>query len=77
MNKIMPKIENWYANFLTKALSGKKPLGYLFGMVGLFIVTMIVFGANPPPMVFFPDSQPNYVNVYVETPLGNGHRTNK
>lgn len=78
MNKVMPKIENWYANFLTKALSGKKPLAYLFGMVGLFVLTMIVFGANPPPMVFFPDSQPNYVNVYVETPLGTDiERTNE
>lgn len=78
MNKIMPKIEDWYARFLTKALSGKKPLGYLFGMVGLFVFTLIVFGINPPPMVFFPDSQPNYVNVYIETPLGTDiERTNQ
>jgi multidrug efflux pump len=70
MNKIMPKIEDRYARFVTLALSGFKPIFFLAGIIGLFIFTMIVFAINPPPMVFFPESQPNYVNVFVETPLG-------
>ena len=31
---------------------------------------MMTFALNPPPIVFFPDNQPNYVNVFIETPLG-------
>ncbi len=78
MNNIMPKIEIAYANFLTKALSGMRPVIYLIGMVILFILTLGVFAVHPPPIVFFPDSQPNYVNVYVETPLGTDiERTNE
>ena len=78
MNNVMPKIEIAYANFLTKALSGMRPVIYLVGMVILFIVTLGVFAVHPPPIVFFPDSQPNYVNVYVETPLGTDiERTNE
>lgn len=78
MNNVMPKIEIAYANFLTKALSGMRPVIYLVGMVILFIVTLGVFAVHPPPIVFFPDSQPNYVNVYVETPLGTDiDRTNE
>lgn len=70
MEKIMPKIENWYARFLTNALKGFRPILYLVGIFMVFIVTMIIFNVNPPPMVFFPESQPNYVNVFIETPLG-------
>ncbi|MFT5723597.1 MAG: multidrug efflux pump [Bacteroidia bacterium] len=78
MNKIMPKIENAYANFLTKALTGIRPVLYLVGMVIFFALTLVIFTVHPPPMVFFPDSQPNYVNVYVETPLGTDiERTNE
>lgn len=70
MDKIMPKIETSYANFLKRALKGRRPLAYLGGVIVLFIATLMIFGVNPPPMVFFPDSQPNYVNVFIEAPLG-------
>ena len=31
---------------------------------------MAIFAIKTPPIVFFPDSQPNYVNIFIETPLG-------
>jgi multidrug efflux pump len=78
MEKIMPRIENRYARFLTYALSGKKPIFFLIGMVLFFIFTLVFFAANTPPVVFFPDSQPNYVNVFIETPQGTDiDRTNE
>ena len=70
MERIMPKIEERYARFLTFALGGGKPILFLIGMVVFFIFTMMLFGAKTPPIVFFPDSQPNYVNIFIETPLG-------
>jgi multidrug efflux pump len=70
MNKIMPKIENGYSRFLTFALSGYKPIFFLVGMFFVFIGAIVLFNVNPPPTVFFPENQPNYVNVYVEAPLG-------
>ncbi|MDB9881690.1 efflux RND transporter permease subunit [Bacteroidia bacterium] len=78
MNKIMPKIEESYAKFLKYALSGWKPVFFLIGIILFFVFTLGFFAANTPPIVFFPDSQPNYVNVYVETPLGTDiEKTNK
>jgi multidrug efflux pump subunit AcrB len=70
MDKIMPKIEKKYADFLTYALSGKKPYAFLAGIFGIYFITQIIFSTFTPPMVFFPEGQPNYVNVFVETPLG-------
>lgn len=78
MQKIMPRIEDRYARFLKYALSGYRPLAFLGGMVLFFFGTMMFFGANTPPIVFFPESQPNYVNVFIETPLGTDiERTNE
>lgn len=78
MEKQMPKIENTYARFLRFALGGKKPIFFLAGIIGFFIFTMMFFGINTPPIVFFPDSQPNYVNVFIETPQGTDiDRTNE
>jgi multidrug efflux pump len=70
MNNIMPKIENRYADFLNYALSGKKPIFFLVGIVAFFVLTLMLFAIKTPPIVFFPDSQPNYVNIFIETPLG-------
>jgi multidrug efflux pump subunit AcrB len=42
----------------------------MLGIILVAIGSMMTFGMNPPPMVFFPDNQPNYVNVFIETPLG-------
>lgn len=70
MANIMPKLESSYSNFITYALKGKKPLAFMGGMVVFFIVTMMIFGANTPPIVFFPETEPNMVNIFIETPLG-------
>ncbi len=70
MNKIMPKIENRYASFVKYALSGYRPIFFFLGVIGMFMLTMVIFQVKPPPTVFFPESQPNYVNVFIETPLG-------
>jgi len=78
MANSMPKIENVYARFLRFALVGWKPVLFLIGIIVFFIFTMVLFAVNPPPVVFFPDSEPNYVNVYIETPLGTDiERTNE
>jgi multidrug efflux pump subunit AcrB len=70
MQKMMPRIENKYAQFIKYALTGWKPILFMIGMIVVFIVSIMTFALNPPPIVFFPDNQPNYVNVFIETPLG-------
>ena len=70
MKETMPRIENKYAQFIKYALSGWKPILFMIGMIIVFVVSIMTFAINPPPIVFFPDNQPNYVNVFIETPLG-------
>lgn len=70
MQKMMPRIENRYAQFIQFALTGWKPILFMIGMIVVFVVSIMTFAINPPPIVFFPDNQPNYVNVFIETPLG-------
>ncbi|MGB1038531.1 MAG: efflux RND transporter permease subunit [Bacteroidia bacterium] len=78
METKMPKIEDSYARFIRFALKGWKPIGFLVGIIAFFIFTIVFFGINTPPIVFFPDSQPNYVNVFIETPQGTDiDRTNE
>jgi multidrug efflux pump len=70
MNKIMPKIENGYAQFLSGRLAGYKPLG-IMGIMLIFLVgTFVAFGIWTPKIDFFPENDPNYVNVFIEAPLG-------
>ncbi len=78
MANVMPKLENSYSNFIGFALRGKKPYAFLGGIIVFFFVTMMIFGAFTPPMVFFPETEPNMVNVFIETPLGTDiEKTNK
>jgi len=68
--KILPWIETKYERFVTWALKGKKPMILLLSMVGLFFGSIAFLAANLPEVVFFPEGQPNYVNVFVEFPTG-------
>ncbi len=66
----LPKLENFYGNFLSKAVSGNNPKKVLWGTIGLFIFSILLFAFFPPKVEFFPDNQPNYVNIFVARPIG-------
>ncbi|MBO6517357.1 MAG: efflux RND transporter permease subunit [Bacteroidia bacterium] len=70
MAKIMPKLEQLYAQTARFALSKKRPIFFFLGTFVLMIASIMFFGASNPNVVFFPDNQPKYVNVFIETPLG-------
>jgi len=66
----MVKIENAYRRFLEFVLKGKRPLALFFGLLAMMVITMMVYFGSNPKVLFFPENEPLYVNVYVETPLG-------
>lgn len=66
----LPKLENFYENFLTKALAGKKPRKYLLGTFGLLILSFILMAVAPPKVEFFPANMPKYLNIFIEQPIG-------
>ncbi len=66
----LPRLENFYANFLTRALKGRNPLKVLLGTIGIFIFAIVLMVLFPPKVDFFPENEPNYVNIFMSRPIG-------
>lgn len=77
-DKMLPVLETAYAKTVTWVLKGARPYIVFFGMIVLMVMAMgLYFGSNPK-VLFFPSNEPQYVNVFIEMPLGTDiERTNK
>ncbi len=64
------KLENTYERFVRFALSGSMPIIIFIGSFVLLIGSFIFFGATNPKFTFFPENEPQYVNVFIEMPIG-------
>ena len=69
-NKLLPKIEAGYQRFLKWVLHKKRPVWIILGTFMTLILSFILTGVFPPKVLFFPENQPNYINVFVELPVG-------
>jgi multidrug efflux pump len=69
-NKILVFFETLYANTVRFALRKWNPVFIFIGTILLLIFSFGFFGSNTPPITFMPDKNPNYVNVFIEMPLG-------
>lgn len=77
-NKVLPLLENGFEKFLKGALKGRRPVAYFVSTIVLFIASIMIMGAAGLEVLFFPDNEPRYVNVYLEAPLGTDiEETNK
>ena len=63
-----PKFQLRYVSLLKWAL--EKPKTILWGTVGLFVFSFVLISIVPPKVVFFPTSDPNFIYVYVNLPIG-------
>jgi len=69
-NKFLPKLETFYERTLQYSLRGKRPKWFFIGTFGLLIFSILLFGAFPPKVLFFPETPPKQVYVYLEYPIG-------
>ena len=69
-DKLLPWIEDKYESFVEWALRGKTPIVLFVAMFFMLVGSLVFFVARQPEVVFFPEGQPNYVNVFVEFPTG-------
>lgn len=69
-NTILPWLENTYEKILTFALRKRNPVLFLLGTFALLIVSIMAVGASGLKVIFFPESDPQYINVYAEFPIG-------
>ncbi|MFT4599000.1 MAG: multidrug efflux pump, partial [Arenicella sp.] len=70
MEHVMPKLESGYANIASYALKGWRPVWFFIATIILMVGSIAFFINSGAPIVFFPDGEPKYVNVYIEAPLG-------
>ena len=66
----LPLLELYYEKVLRFSLKDKNAYKFFFGTFGLLILSFFLFSAFPPNVLFFPETPPKQVYVYVEYPIG-------
>src|SRR5690606_7401795 len=73
-NRVLPWIMNHYESLLKWAVNGWRPVWLLLGAFGLLVFSFIIFGISSAvgrtQVVFFPESDPKYIYVYLKLPTG-------
>ncbi|MEL7020758.1 MAG: efflux RND transporter permease subunit, partial [Bacteroidota bacterium] len=69
-NYILPLLERGYDSFIRFALRGANPFLIFGGTIVALVASFILLGANMPKVELFPTAQPNYVNAFIEMPMG-------
>lgn len=67
---VWPYIMTIYESQLRWFLKKSRPYQLLALITGLFIFTIILTGVTKPKVLFFPDNEPNTVDVFVSLPVG-------
>ncbi len=68
--KLIPAMERSYEGFLRHVFYKKTPIAYFFGTLILLVFSFVLLGVFAPKVLFFPMNMPNYVNVFIEAPIG-------
>jgi multidrug efflux pump subunit AcrB len=65
-----PNFQHKFERLLTWCLKGSRPVWLLLLTVGLFFFSIVLTAIRKPNVVFFPVSEPNFVYVYLNVPVG-------
>ena len=68
--KTLPWLEKNYQRLLTFLLIGTRPIKLILATFGILLFSFVLVTFFPPKVLFFPDNQPNYLNIFVELPVG-------
>lgn len=69
-----PGVQARYKRMLAYLLQGWRPALVLTAVVFLFIFSIIFTGIRKPPVVFFPQGDPNFIFTYITMPIGTDQR---
>jgi multidrug efflux pump subunit AcrB len=69
-NKLIPVLEHYYEKTLRFALRGKNRILVFGGTILMLFVSFILMGIFPPKVLFFPETPPKQVYVFIEYPEG-------
>lgn len=68
--KLLPFNEKLYSRTLRFALRGKNPYLFLGGTIVFLVLSVSFFAMRNPNVLFFPDNEPQFVNIIAELPIG-------
>jgi len=66
----LPRLEARYERLLEFVVKGRRPTAFFWGTFGLLIFAFILMGTVPPKVLFFPENEPQYLNVFIEKEIG-------
>jgi multidrug efflux pump len=69
-NDWWPKMMTFYEVNLRYFIKGRHPWYLLAGVIFLFFLSIILTGISKPKVLFFPDNNPNTINIFVKMPEG-------
>jgi multidrug efflux pump len=69
-NNFLPKLEAKYHRFVSFSLKGKNPVYLFIGTNVLFVLSFVLLYLFTPKVEFFPINEPNYVNIFIDKPIG-------
>jgi multidrug efflux pump subunit AcrB len=67
---VIPRMLAVYEKVLRWALKGKRPRRLMWELIALFVVTLFVFTASNPKILFFPGGDPMTIYVSIKMPVG-------
>ena len=68
--KLLPWLEGKYESLLKYAIAKHRPVVFFIGMFVLMGISGALMMVAPPKTLFFPENQPNYVNIFIQHPIG-------
>jgi multidrug efflux pump len=72
--KTWPRVQNGYRQLVTWCLTAYRPIWVMVGVVFLFIFSIVFTAIRQPPVVFFPQGDPNFIYAYIRMPIGTDQR---
>jgi multidrug efflux pump subunit AcrB len=69
-NGPLMRLDSFYNRILTFSLKEGRKRWLFIGTFALLIVSFVLFGLFPPKVIFFPQGDPQYVNIFIEKPIG-------
>ena len=68
--KLLPFNERLYSRTLSFALRGRNPWFLVSGTLLFLILSIAFFTVRSPNVLFFPDNEPQFINIIAEVPIG-------
>lgn len=71
---VWPRVQESYRRRLTWCLTGYRPIFVSVGVVLLLVFSVVFTAIRKPPVVFFPNGDPNFIYAYIRMPIGTDQR---